>query len=209
MEEVKPVLTIAGCGPGAREYLTLAAIDAANRADYLVGAKRLLSLFPEASGRKLEISGAVEPALCLLDEKMREGKVALLVTGDPGISSLAAPAIKRFGAERCRVIAGVSSVQAAFAALGMPWTGARIISAHGGDPQEDGPPAERYAILLGRQESMAWAAGFASRLDGDWAAWICQDIGLESQKIIRTTPGALGEHEAPSLALVILSKVEE
>ena len=36
--------------------------------------------------------------------------IAVLVTGDPGIFSLARLVIERFGREQCRVIPGISSI---------------------------------------------------------------------------------------------------
>ncbi|MDH5510987.1 MAG: precorrin-6y C5,15-methyltransferase (decarboxylating) subunit CbiE [Nitrospinota bacterium] len=197
-------ICIIGCGPGSPEYLTPVARKAAMDADYLIGSKRLLELIPYAKGERMVNAGHAAKVIEQIEEKSSKGKVAVLVSGDPGVSSLARPLIDKVGAEHCRVIAGISSVQVAFAAIGQPWQEARIISAHGANPEDDGPLAERYAVLLGRPEAIKWAAAFAQRLDGEWEAWVCQNLTMENEKIVKVDPAALAKMEAPSLALVLL-----
>ena len=52
--EIKPIpIVIVGCGPGSPEYLTAAAIRAVQEAEVLVGAQRLLDLFPEHPGERI------------------------------------------------------------------------------------------------------------------------------------------------------------
>lgn len=50
--------------------------------------------------------------------------------GDPGLASLAKLVLRRFGLHACEVLPGISSVQVAFARLGLDWLDARILSAH-------------------------------------------------------------------------------
>ncbi|MDH4185072.1 MAG: precorrin-6y C5,15-methyltransferase (decarboxylating) subunit CbiE [Nitrospinota bacterium] len=198
------MITIIGCGPGAPEYMTQAAIRAAEEADFIIGSKRLLEMIPGARGQKLENAGDVARAIALVEQKQELGNVAVMVSGDPGVSSLARPLIQKFGAGACRVIPGISSVQAAFAAIGEQWQDAAIISAHGADPATGGPQADRYAILLGRPESIQWAASFAMGLSGEWEAWVCQNLTLDNERIEKTEPEKLASFAPPSLALVLL-----
>lgn len=202
-------ISIIGCGPGSPEYLTPLARKAAMEANYLVGSRRLLELIPYAKGERVVNAGHAAKVIELIEEKSLQGKVGVLVSGDPGVSSLARPLIEKVGVDNCRVIAGISSVQVAFAAIGQPWQEARIISAHGADPEEDGPSADRYAVLLGRPESIKWAAAFATRLEGEWDAWVCQNLTMENEKITKVAPAALEKVEAPSLALVLLVRKGE
>ena len=197
-------ITIIGCGPGSPEYMTPAARKAAMEANYLIGSRRLLDLVPYAKGERLENAGHASKVIELIEGKSAEGKVAVLVSGDPGVSSLARPLIDKVGAENCRVIAGISSVQVAFAAIGHSWQEARIISAHGADPEKDGPPADKYAVLLGRPESVKWVAAFTTRLEGEWDAWVCQNLTMENEMITKVDSDALEWVETTSLALVLL-----
>ena len=113
-------IVIVGCGPGSPDYLTAAAIRAVQEAEILVGARRLLELFHDHPGERIIMEAHTEKVLAAIADRP-DKKMAVLVTGDPGLASLARPILKRFGRNRCRVIPGVSSLQAAFARLG--WIG--------------------------------------------------------------------------------------
>ncbi len=133
----KPDITIVGCGPGSPEYITPLALKVIKGAEILVGARRLLDLFPDHQAKTvIEMEDKVET---VLEEMARcqDRPMVVLVSGDPGLSSLARPVIGRFGREACRVIPGISSIQVAFARLGLDWGKARIIDAHGQDPKTD------------------------------------------------------------------------
>ena len=116
----------------------------------------------------------------------------MLVTGDPGLASLAQPILKRFGRSRCRVIPGVSSLQAAFARLGLDWLGARIIDAHGKDPSVHLKTLEgidKIAVLGGRKESLSWLLQETSALGEDFSLWACEDLTLSTERIRELDPG--------------------
>ncbi len=134
--EIKPI-TIAGCGPGALEYVTPAALHAIKQAEILVGARRLLESFPEVAAQRIVVGADVPKALDAIAEHLGQRRIVVLVTGDPGLCSLARPVIQRFGRNACRVIPGISSVHAAFASVGIDWFGARILSAHDRAPDLD------------------------------------------------------------------------
>ena len=130
-------ITIVGCGPGSPEYVTPAAIAAVEKADLLIGTERLVRLFSPRPTQSVVVNSTVEQALDAIEQRPDCKNVAVLVTGDPGIFSLARLVIERFGREQCRVIPGISSVQAAFARLGLDWADTRILSAHKEDPDPD------------------------------------------------------------------------
>jgi precorrin-6y C5,15-methyltransferase (decarboxylating) CbiE subunit len=197
-------ITIIGCGPGSPDFMTPAALKAAREADYLIGSKRLLDMISGAKGERLVTAGDKAAVIKIIEEKLPKGSVAALVSGDPGISSLARPLVGVYGRERCRVIPGVSSVQAAFAAIGEPWQDARIISAHKGNPEEAGPEADAYAILLGRPEAIRWAASFAARLKGEWDAWVCENLTLPNERITKMDAAELAWVDSTSLAVALL-----
>ena len=52
MESESHPIVIVGCGPGSPDYLTAAAIRAVQEAEVLVGARRLLELFPAHPGER-------------------------------------------------------------------------------------------------------------------------------------------------------------
>ena len=123
-------ISIVGCGPGSLDYLTPASLRAIEQAEVLVGAKRLLDLFAASPAERIVVSAEIGEVLDHIAVRADRQRIAVLVTGDPGLFSLAKPVIERFGRTRCRVIPGVSSVQTAFARIGVDWADARIISIH-------------------------------------------------------------------------------
>ena len=117
-------------------------------------------------------------------------KVAVLVSGDPGLYSLAERLLRRFGRENCRVTPAVSSVQAAFARLGLSWDNVRVISAHGRLPPGDVDLSQwdKLAVLGGTREAMRWAASACELLRETHAAYLCENLTLPGERVCQLTP---------------------
>ena len=212
MDVKTPPIIIAGCGPGSPDYLTPAARKAIEDAEVLVGAGRLLELFPGHGGEKIVVGADIEKVLGQIDSRLGRGRIAVLVTGDPGLCSLARPVLKRFGRTACRVIPGISSVQAAFAGIGMDWLGARIIDAHGNDPHMT--PASlvnegKIAVFAGRSEAIRWVAGLVKAIGEGRRIYLCENLTLENENIRRVQPAELEKIEASSRSIVLIIREEE
>lgn len=179
-------IIIAGCGPGSPDFLAPTVRRAVEGAEVLVGARRLLDLFPESAAEKIAVGADVEQALRAIDERRSDKKIVVLVTGDPGLCSLARPVVDRYGRDACLVIPGVSSVQAAFARLGLDWTDARIIDAHREDPAavpEDLRGVAKIAVLAGRQEAFRWVARLAEAVGEGYRIYACEDLTLPGERV--------------------------
>ncbi len=200
-------IIIAGCGPGSADLLTDAARTAVSEAEVLIGAQRLLDLFPETNAHRIVVDTKID---ILLDsiEQVRGKRVVVLVSGDPGLFSLGKLVVRKFGRENCTVIPGISSVQAAFAALGYDWADAKIISAHKEDPVLSGEllDAGKIAILAGREESLPWVYDRLAPLLNDAKIFVCEDISLEDEKIREVPRELLKEIEVSSRTIVIIIK---
>ncbi len=207
-----PWITIVGCGPGSPDYVTPAARAVVERADALVGAKRLLDLFASHRGKRVEVTTDMDEILASIGDLAEAGSVAVLVSGDPGLFSLCKLVIERFGTAACQVIAGVSSVQAAFAKIGLDWSDARIISAHKRDPDVDPRTlleADKIAILGGRQGSADWIAEFLKSDDAkDRTVFVCEDLTLESERVREVAPAQLPTLELSTRVIVLIVKSE-
>ncbi len=126
-------LYLLGTGPGSSDYLTEAAVKAAESVDVLVGSQRALDLFPGFSGETLLLRARN------MDEMMKksvslveEGKnVAILSTGDPGFSGVLKPILNIRDDLDLEVVPGISSLQLAAARLQIPWDDANLITLHG------------------------------------------------------------------------------
>jgi cobalt-precorrin-7 (C5)-methyltransferase len=203
--ETHPIV-IVGCGPGSPDYLTPGAVRAVQEAEVLVGARRLLELFPDHPGERIVMEAHTERVLAAIAQRP-DKRIAVLVTGDPGLASLAQPILKRFGRIRCRVIPGISSLQAAFARLGLDWLGVRIIDAHGKDPSVHLKTLEgvdRIAVFGGRKESLSWLLQETSFLGDGFKLWAFEDLTLETERIRELDPRTAAGLEFSSRTIFIL-----
>jgi len=208
--EKKKIIVI-GCGPGAEDHITPAARSAASGADVLIVSKRLQDLFPESTAEKIDSGTDVEGTLDAIAARRDAGlQVVVLATGDPGIASLAQPVVRRFGRENCEVIPGISSVQVAFARLGLSWQDARIISAHNADPEATAADleAEKIAILGGRPGALRWAAGLIPKLGGNRHVFLCEDLTLPGEKIREVSAAELTSIPVSTRAIILIIQGE-
>ncbi len=201
-------ITIVGCGPGSPACVTPEARAACAGAQVLVGSARALELFPECQGERVVMSGdsqALLEAVAALDPGRR---VAVLVTGDPGIASLGTLAIRRFGRAACRVVPGISSAQVAFARLGLNWTGARVLSAHHRRPAARIAGEDVVAVLAGGQESFGWIAELLQGCGEGYAAVACEDLTLPSERVRRVDLAQLRRGGLSHRTVVVIAKEE-
>lgn len=202
-------IVIAGCGPGAPEYVTPAVLKAVGDADVLVGAIRLLELFPSHRGEKIAVGADIEKILKEIDARRGQKRIAVLVTGDPGLCSLARPIIVRFGMDACEVIPGISSVQVAFARIGLDWLDARIIDAHGASPDIDTASLikeGKIAVFCGRKDAITWTAKLMERLGTDRRAYLCENLTLGDEKIRQVKAADLAAMEVSSRSIILIIK---
>ncbi len=205
MEPLKPRFVIAGCGPGSRLYVPPAVEQAVAKARVLAGATRLLELFGESAAVRLPFRSSID---AWLDElaAQPEGPLVVLVSGDPGVSSLAAHVRHRFGRSECQVIPAVSSVQLACALLGLSWDNAAIVDVHGSVPEElplDLCARDPWVILMGAPGGETLVANLAeatSRL-----CFVCEDLSLDTQSIVMTHSEALAELPSHPRRIVVLT----
>lgn len=210
-EERMKKIMIVGCGPGSPEHVTPAARAACDGADVLIGAKRILDLFPDGDAERIPVSADTAASLAAIESRCETASVAVLVTGDPGVFSLSAAVIKKFGRGACEVIPGISSVQLAFARLGLDWADARIISAHHVKPADDfsgeGAP-DKVAILSGKKESCGWIADMVEKFREPRAIFACENLGLEDERVARVDIEELRGGNFPSRTIIIAVKEE-
>jgi cobalt-precorrin-7 (C5)-methyltransferase len=201
-------ITIVGCGPGSPEYLTRAATRAIQRAEVLVGSQRLLDLFPNEEAERLPIGADVNLALDLIATHCDSRPVAVLVSGDPGLFSLTKRVIQRFGRDLCEVVPGVSSVQVAFARLGLDWADARIISAHKENPHsalvESLKHEDKLAVFAGRREALDWIADLAGQLAQDRRIFVFENLTLDDEKVREVSAEQISGLNVGSRTLVLI-----
>jgi precorrin-6y C5,15-methyltransferase (decarboxylating) CbiE subunit len=197
---------VAGCGPGHPDFVTPQVREAVRNAELLAGSTRLLGLFPDSSSERLAYDQGLEAFLKVLAPHLGNRRVVVLVSGDPGVASLASTLVRRFPGQSFQRLTGISSVQLAFAETGLDWMEARILRAHSALPAWEaawdthrGP----FAILAGAEGAAAFAADFALRLDRP-AVWRCERLGLKDQSVGRLSPEDLRVQGCDPLSVLIV-----
>lgn len=209
--DMKTKITIVGCGPGALDYLTPAARAAIECAEVLVGAQRMLDLFPARNAERIVVKADIEAVLEQIAARASQKRVVALVTGDPGLCSLAAPIVKRFGRAACEIIPGVSSVQVAFARLGLDWLDTRIITAHDKEPDISATALateRKLAVLAGNDATQPWIASLATTLAASHHVFVCENLTLSDERIRQIKPSQLHTMKLASRAIVLLVRKE-
>jgi len=200
---------IAGCGPGAVDLVTPRTRSAASHCALLAGAPRLLELFPESPAEHLAYDVGLSAFLEVLAVQLGRKAITVLVSGDPGIASLASTLTRRFPHQPFRRLPGISSVQLAFAEAGLDHQEACLIRAHGVLPEWEpawevhrGP----FAVLAGAPEAPSFIAELARRLERN-GIWRCERLGLPEQRVMRLEPGVLETEGCDSLSVLIVEGV--
>jgi precorrin-6y C5,15-methyltransferase (decarboxylating) CbiE subunit len=197
---------IAGCGPGSADFITPQVSHAVTKAELIAGTLRLLALFPNSQAQHLPYNCGLKKFLQDLTPHMGEKNVVVLVSGDPGIASLAETIGKHFPKYPIQRLPGISSVQLAFAKIGINWMDAIIIRGHGSLPTwntawetHSGP----FALLAGEASTPSLAARLAQRL-GRKYVWRCEQLGTSKESIARITPRRLIAEGCRELAIIII-----
>ena len=164
--EEKIQITLAGIGPGSRDSLTAEVMNAVKTADYLLGAERMLELFPETEVEKKPFYRP-EEIIPFLKEKYnykRSCEAVVLFSGDTGFYSGATRLYKELVTEaekeglNCiiRILPGISSVSCLAARCNVSYEDAKLISMHGkivNNPSDIISQNEKTFVLLsGRQD---------------------------------------------------------
>jgi precorrin-6Y C5,15-methyltransferase (decarboxylating) len=99
--------------------------------DLLVGARRHLERFPAAGREQLELDGALRALDAAVSAREAGRTVCILASGDPGFFGVVRTLRERCGPDELEVHPAPSSVSLAWAAAGMSWDDADVVSAHG------------------------------------------------------------------------------
>ena len=211
MEVNEKSITIVGCGPGSTDYLMPVAQKAVANSDVLVGAQRLLDLFPDSSAERIVVTAHIADVLDRVEAAAKNKLVAVLVSGDPGIFSLSRAVINKFGHNRCKVIPAVSSAQVAFARAGVSWENAKIISAHHELPEVRELNFEGFssvAILAGHKDIKPWLAELIKNVAIEVDIFVCENLTLENETVRNINPEQLDKIEFCSRSIILIVKKE-
>ncbi len=134
------VCRIIGVLDNGAEGITPQALQHIQQAEVIIGGTRVLQLFSDSYTRDTQLYD-LTTKLMQVPEWIQQGlaenrNVVVLATGDPMCHGLGRFLINRLGLEQCEIIPNVSTIQMAFARLGLSWQDIKICSVHSKDAGE-------------------------------------------------------------------------
>lgn len=205
-------VTLIGMGSGQPENLTLQGLAALRQADLILGARRLLAVLP--AGCTENRAAAYRPdEVAELLQTSGAGNAVLVYSGDTGFYSGASSMMEKLEAlgVRARVLPGLSSIQLLAAALGRPWQGWNLVSAHGRtcDPVAECMQGRPTFFLTGGSEDPATlCAQLAAEGFGDVQGVVGQCLGTPEEKLFRGSVKELAAGRFNSLSVLLVEAAE-
>lgn len=154
---------------------------AASGADWVVAGTRQLDALAVPAERRI-VLGALSTAVAQVLALPAEADVLVVASGDPGYFGVLR-ALRRHGL-RPQVVPAVSSIASAFAAVGLPWDDAAVVSVHG-RPLE---PALRLArdwakvaVFTSAEHGIRELAAGLSDLERHWV--LAERLGEPDQRV--------------------------
>jgi precorrin-6y C5,15-methyltransferase (decarboxylating) CbiE subunit len=205
-----PQVNIIGCGPGRKSLLTGEALDAAHGSEILYGTKRLLDLFKDFSGSKVEIKSNYTMIIDKIELNFQKHRISVLVTGDGGFHSFGSLVRERIGDDNCRFYSGISSIQYAFNRLGISWEDAVFLSHHGEEIPDIRSVVEHNAkigILTGGEDGVKkLLKGMPRSLFINRRIFLLENLSYDNERIGEITLDEGLEGTPSSLSILIILK---
>jgi precorrin-6Y C5,15-methyltransferase (decarboxylating) len=199
-----------GAGIEGWEGFGSKALEVINQADLLIGHQRLLDVFPDFKGEK-QTFGDFSIMLDFL--KTTEKLVVVLSSGDPNFFGIARFMLRNLPKERIEIFPNVTSVQYAFARIKEPWDDSIFVSVHGRGLKSAIDriiAADKAAVLTDEVNTpAAIARELIVRGAEGYVVYLCEDLGLQTEKFTRTDVRGLVDIKATPLNILILIKAWE
>ncbi len=199
-----------GAGIEGWEGFGSKAIEVIKEAELLIGHQRLLDIFPDFKGEK-QTYGDLSIMLEFL--KTTQKQVVVLSSGDPNFFGIARFMLRNLAKDRIEIFPNVTSVQYAFARIKEPWDDSIFVSVHGRGLKgaiDRIIAADKVAVLTDNVNTPSvLATELIKRGAEGYEVYLCEDLGLDTEKISRTDIRGLADMPASPLNILILIKAWE
>lgn len=201
---------LVGAGIAGWEGFGAKALEIIGKADVMIGHRRHLDIFPDFGGDKRLLGDLPE----LLDFLKSTGRrIVILASGDPTFFGISRFLLRNLPKERIEIFTNVTSMQYAFARIKEPWDDGIFVSVHGRGMNQAVDKiiaAEKACVLTDKTNTpAAIAAELIERGAEGYEAWLCEDLGMPTEKFTKTTVRGLLDITASELNLLILIRTYE
>ncbi len=205
---MKNKIHIIGIASGGTVNLTPQNLQLINRAEMVFGGKRLLDMFSSITGEKIIVKNNLPQVTAAIKEKLGHKRIVVLASGDPDFYGIASHLVRELGKKAVEISPNVSAVQLAFARIKESWEDAAFISLHSRATDnllETVRANAKICILTDSTNNPAKIARLL--LDNgikNYRAYICQNMGDKSEKVISIGLRRLSAMECAPLNILIL-----
>ena len=198
-------VTLLGIGMGNPRTMTVEGKEACQRADLIIGAKRMVQAAAHP-GQAVFEEYRVEEICRYLQEHPEYDQVVVALSGDVGFYSGAkklADRLQEFG--QVEILSGISSVVYFMAKLGLSWDDAKIVSAHGQDCNlvsliKSHP---KVFAILGRESSVRELARKLTDYGmGEVLLSVGERLSYEDEKIVTRKACQLTDYQGDPLSVI-------
>jgi precorrin-6Y C5,15-methyltransferase (decarboxylating) len=199
-----------GAGIEGWEGFGSKALEVIRKAGLLIGHQRLLDIFPDFKGEKQTFG---DLSIMLDSLKTTEKLVVVLSSGDPNFFGIARFLLRNLPKDRIEIFPNVTSVQYAFARIKEPWDDSIFVSVHGRGMKSAIDriiAADKAAVLTDDVNTPSvLARELIKRGAEGYEVYLCEDLGLPTEKITRTDVRGLVDLPASPLNILIMVKAWE
>jgi precorrin-6B C5,15-methyltransferase / cobalt-precorrin-6B C5,C15-methyltransferase len=183
-----PLVVLVGVGMG-KEDLSLRMLSWIQRAQILVGSRRVLEYCTDHQGEKYAFGSSMEGTLQDVLPRSEKRRTLVLASGDPLFYGVGRRLVRLLGKERLIVLPNITSVQALFAKMAEPWEDVRILSLHGRSGSNWLGELRRHtrlAVFTDPQHTPAWIAQeLLSAGVTDRCLVVGEDLGSSKERVQR------------------------
>lgn len=200
-------VNIVGIGPGNPELLTGAARQAIADSNILIGDKRMLSGFADASKKIYDTIKTSEIAEIAAQADPERDIIAILVSGDVGFFSLAKTISGKLPDCECIRYCGISSLVYFASKLEMSWDDAKIVSMHGRRQNIISAVAQNkkvFSLTGGEHSPQMLCAKLCEHGLGYVKVYVGENLSYSEEKITEGTAEEISKLNFPSLSVMMI-----
>lgn len=212
--QVNPKVCVIGISAGGALSLPPALRERVEKAEVLAGGERHLGYFPAFAGERLAIGHPLDAWVESVATAANAGRhVVVVASGDPLFYGIGTRLLARLGAERLEFHPHLTSLQLAFARVGIPWEDAIWVSIHA-------RPFDNLRKVLGRygkigvltdscQTAEAICGWLVDAQIDEYEVAVLENLGAADERLIRGRPEALlGQMFAPLNVVLLLQRAD-
>jgi len=200
---------ILGIGPGSRDYLLPITERIVSRADIIIGGSRALELFKDYNQEKIQITADLAKIKDYIEDNYLTKKIAVLVSGDPGLYSMLSYLKRFFSDDELEVIPGISAIQLACAKAKLIWQDAYITSLHGKRDKE------ALLELISTKDKVAFftdnkfppneiAEFLVEKGVRNKIGIVAENLSYESERVVETSLEELSKQKFAKLTVMVI-----